>query len=444
MSGMHIAYDLSFTHTEGRWARPGSWIGRSFPDVRMYMELAQTAERAGVDMLFFGDGSGIPSTWRGSIDAAVEWGIQWPRHDMSPVIAAMSTVTDHIGFGLTYSSTFMHPFYVARLLNSLDHVTGGRVAFNVVASSRGADAANYGYDKLVDHDARYERMEEFIRVCRSLWDSVAPDAIVADRASGRFADPAKVHPIDHVGDFFQVRGPLASVPSPQVHPVLVQAGNSPRGIDASATFADVVFGFGGDITGQLRHRSMLDGALAARGRDPRSVGILWATQVIVGRTMAEATTRRDAMLSFWDDEAVGAFLSHNAGYDFSRLPATFSLGELREEIVAAQASPAGLVGTLVREHGPDQEMTRSEFFEHGWMSATGLDHTVLGDPGAVADALEQNFAETGSRGGYMVSSPLGMPGGLAEISELLLPELRRRGVLAPRYPGATLRENLAV
>src|SRR3546814_9401796 len=106
---MHLAIDLSFSHTEGRWALPGSWVGRDFPDVRMYMELAQTAERGGIDLLFFGDGTGIPSTWRGSIAPAVEWGVQWPRHDMSPVIAAMSTVTESIGFGLTYSSTFMHP-----------------------------------------------------------------------------------------------------------------------------------------------------------------------------------------------------------------------------------------------------------------------------------------------------------------------------------------------
>ncbi|XUL91833.1 LLM class flavin-dependent oxidoreductase [Streptomyces galilaeus] len=227
MTGMHIGYDLSFTHTEGAWARQGSWIGRDFPDVRMFMELAQTAERAGVGLLFFGDGSGIPSTWRGSIAPAVEWGIQWPRHDMAPVIAAMSTVTEKVGFGLTYSSTFMHPFYVARLLNSLDHVTGGRIAFNVVASTRGADAANYGFAELMDHDLRYERMEEFVDVCRALWDSVAPDAIVRDRSTGRFADPAKVHPIDHEGRFFTVKGPLASVPGPQYHPLIVQAGNSP-------------------------------------------------------------------------------------------------------------------------------------------------------------------------------------------------------------------------
>jgi FMN-dependent oxidoreductase (nitrilotriacetate monooxygenase family) len=441
---MHIAYDLSFTHTEGRWARGGSWVGRDFPDVRMYMELAQTAERAGVDMLFFGDGSGIPSTWRGSIGPAVEWGIQWPRHDMAPVIAAVSTVTSHIGFGLTYSSTYLHPFYVARLLNSLDHVTGGRVAFNVVASTRGADAANYGYAQLPGHALRYERMEEFIGVCKALWDSVAPDAILRDRATGRFADPSKVHPVDHAGRFFTVKGPLASVPSPQVHPVIVQAGNSPRGIAASASFADLIFGFGASPAAQRRHRVLLDEALAKEGRDPARVGILWATQVIVGRTAEEAKTRRDSVLGFWSEEAVGTFLSHNAGYDFSTLPASFRLGELRDEIAAAQATPAGLVGALVDEFGQAYTMSRAEFFEHGWASATGLDHSIVGDPAAVADALEENFAATGSRGGYMFTSPLGMPSGFAEISELLVPELRRRGALAPRYPGRTLRENLAV
>ena len=444
MTGMHIAYDLSFTHTEGAWARQGSWVGRDFPDVRMYMELARTAERAGVGMLFFGDGSGIPSTWRGSIEPAVEWGIQWPRHDMSPVIAAMSTATERVGFGLTYSSTFMHPFYVARLLNSLDHVTGGRIAFNVVASTRGADAANYGFGELMDHDLRYERMEEFVAVCRALWDSVAPDAIVRDRATGRFADPAKVHPIDHEGRFFTVKGPLASVPSPQHHPLVVQAGNSPRGIAASARFADLVFGFGGSLTGQQRHRKLLDEALLAEGRDPARVGILWATQVIVGSTTAEARARRDSADEFWNEESVATYLSHNAGYDFSTLPGSFRLAEVRDEIVAANASPAGLVGSLIAEFGEDHTMSRDEFFAHGRSSATGLDHSVVGDAATVADALEENFAATGSRGGYMISCPLAMPSGFHDISELLLPELRRRGALAPAHTGATLRENLAV
>ncbi|QEO14933.1 NtaA/DmoA family FMN-dependent monooxygenase [Agromyces intestinalis] len=443
MSGMHLAYDLSFTHTEGRWARPGSWVGRTFPDVRMFQELAISAERAGIDLLFFGDGSGIPDTWRGSIAPAVEWGVQWPRQDMSPFIAAMAAVTERIGFGLTYSSTFMHPFYVARLLNSLDHVSGGRIAFNVVASTRLADAANYGFDELLEHDRRYERMEEFIDVCKALWDSVPPEAIVMDRETGRFADPELISPIDHAGAYFRVKGPLSSMPSPQRHPVLVQAGNSPRGIATSAKFADLIFGFGGSVAGQQRHRRMLDEALTAEGRDPSGVGILWATQVIVGRTEAEAEARKAEVLEFWSEDAVGAYLSHNAGFDFSELPPTFRLGDLSERIVAAHASPGGLVGALVDEYGQDHRMSRAEFFEHGWRSATGLDHTLCGAPGRIADLLEENFAATGSRGGYMFSTPLPTPSGLDDIGELLAPELRRRGALAPAYPARTLRENLA-
>ncbi len=174
------------------------------------------------------------------------------------------------------------------------------------------------------------------------------------------------------------------------------------------------------------------------------MGILWATQVIVGRTKAEASARCEAVHEFWNEEAVATYLSHNAGYDFSTLPASFQLGELRDELAAANASPAGIVGSLVAEYGADRTMSRSEFFAHGRGRATGLDHSIVGDPATVADALEENFAATGARGGFMFSSPLAMPSGFAAISELLLPELRRRGALAPAYPGPTLRENLAV
>ena len=239
-----------------------------------------------------------------------------------------------------------------------------------------------------------------------------------------------------------MKGPLSAVPSPQIEPVLVQAGGSPAGIQTSAQFVELAFGFGGSVAAQQKYRESLDAAVAAAGRDPLSVGVLWATQLIVGRTAAEADERRRSVLSFWNEEAVGAHISHNAGFDFSTLPARFHLGDLADRIRAAEASPGGLVGMLVSELGPDHTMTRAEFFEHGWRHATGMDHTLVGSAEQVADALEENFAATGARGGYMLSSPLATPSGLADIAELLLPELRRRGALAPRYPGRTLRENL--
>ncbi len=442
MGDMHLAFDLSFTHTEGKWANPGSWVGRQYPDPRMFIEIAMLADRGGIDMLFFGDGTGIPDTWESSIDSAVKWGIQWPRQDMSPYIAVMAQATSHVGFGLTYSTTFMHPFYVARLLNSLDHVTGGRIAFNVVTSTRLADAANYGFDALMDHDQRYERMDEFIEVCKRLWASVEPAAIIRDRDSRVFADPRKVHRLDHRGRFFSVRGPLNSMPSPQGRPVLVQAGSSPRGIRASASFADVVFGLGGHLPAQIRHRAALDDALVAAGRDPAGVGILWATQIILGPTDAEAAERKNALLEALTPDAVATYLAYNSGFDFSVLPAKFTLAEVAERIAAAQATQDGFVQRLIASHGADARMTRQQFFQEGVRSATGYDHTIAGTPAQVADALEEQFVATGSRGGFMIANPVSTPSSLADVVELLVPELRRRGALPQGPRGQTLRENL--
>jgi FMN-dependent oxidoreductase (nitrilotriacetate monooxygenase family) len=410
----------------------------------MYEEIARIAERGCIDMLFFGDGTGVPSTWRGSIAPAVEWGVGWPRHDMSPYIAALAQITTGLGFGVTYSSTYMHPFFTARLLNSLDHVTGGRIAFNVVASARRADAANYGFDELMDHDERYDLMEEFVDVCDALWASVEPDAFVWDRATGQVADPGKVAAIAHRGHHFSVQGPLACVPSPQVRPVIIQAGGSPRGMRASAHFADHVFAVGHTLSGQAEHRRKLDAALTAEGRDPSTVGILWDILLVVAETEREAKDHKEQLAEMLPFEAVGTFLSHNSGYDFSTLPATFSLAELNEEITASGASPVGFVHALLAERGGAGEITRDEFFERGWRAATGYDHTIAGSAEQVADHLEEVFEATGNRGGFMVAHPQATPGDLLRVVDLLVPELQRRGRFRTRYEdGATLRETLA-
>jgi FMN-dependent oxidoreductase (nitrilotriacetate monooxygenase family) len=441
---MHLALDLSFTHTDGRWRAPGSWTGRDFPNLQIFQEIASIAERGCIDMLFWGDGTGIPDTWEASFAEAVRWGVQWPRQDMSPFIGALSQTTKHIGFGLTYSSTFMHPFYVARLLNSLDHVTRGRIAFNVVASTRRADAANYGFDELMEHDLRYERMEEFIDVCKALWGSVEPDAIVRDRQTGQFAEPSKVHRVNHKGRFFSVRGPLNSVPSPQGRPVLVQAGASKRGIEASAHFADVVFAAGGSTESMQRRRNALDAALIAEGRKPDSVGTLWDFQTIVAETPEEAERKLGQMGAALPREAVGAYLSHNSGFDFSGLPERFHLGELAARITASNASQFGFVHRLVFERGEDTYIDRSEFFEIGWHAATGVDHTLSGTATMVADQLEEIFEVTGCRGGFMLAHPMASPRETLNVIDFLVPELQARGRFRKRYEGDTLRDNLGI
>jgi FMN-dependent oxidoreductase (nitrilotriacetate monooxygenase family) len=441
---MHLAFDLSWTHLEGRWRLPGSWTGRIYPDLSIYKEIASIAERGRIDMLFFGDGTGIPSTWRGSPDDAVKWGIGWPRQDMSPYITALSQVTKHLGFGITYSSTFMHPYYVSRLLNSLDHITGGRMAFNVVTSTRRADAANYGYDELMEHNSRYDRMEEFVQVCKALWASVEPDAFVWERETGVvIPDPTKVRPINHAGNFFKVKGPLSCVPSPQGRPVLIQAGGSPRGIKASAQFADCIFAALKPRKMNIKHREELDTQLKAAGRDSSKVGILWDLILVVGETSEEAKRRKEQLLTSIPFEAAGAFISHQSGYDFSKISARFKLKDLNAEIAATNASPVGFVHQLALHLGEDAELTREEFFEHGMKAATGYNHTIAGSATEVADFLEEEFEATGSRGGFMIAHPQASPRDLLNVVDFLVPELQRRGRFRTEYTGTTLMENLA-
>src|SRR5262249_52135699 len=260
---MHLAIDVSWTQVETTWREPGARGGRPYPHVGLFEDIARVAERGLIDLIFFGDSTGIPNTWKNSIDDAVRYGGAWPRLDMSPWITAMSRVTKHVGFGLTYATTFMHPFYVARLLNSLDHITNGRIAFNVITSQRGADARNYGFDALMEHAARYDRMEEFMAACKALWDSVDPDSFIWGPKTGVVADPPKVRAINHVGRYFKVKGPLSVPPSPQRTPVLIQAGGSPRGIRAAAKFVDHIFGAGKGIKLMAEQRRHVDEALLA-------------------------------------------------------------------------------------------------------------------------------------------------------------------------------------
>ena len=441
---MHLAIDVSWTQVETIWREPGARVNRHYPDVGLFEDIARVAERGLLDLIFFGDSTGIPNTWKNSIDDAVRYGVAWPRLDMSPWITAMSRVTKHVGFGLTYATTFMHPFYVARLLNSLDHITNGRIAFNVITSQRKADAQNYGFDELMEHGQRYDRMDEFMDVCQALWRSVEPDAFEWDRATGRVANPDKVRAINHVGRFFKVKGPLSVPPSPQIVPVLIQAGGSPRGTRTAARFVDHVFGARKPIPAMAKQRTELDAALLAEGRDPSKVGVIWSTQVMVGETEAEAKRMRERLIDGVPREAVGAWLSHNTGFDMSTLPPRFTLRELNERIVAANASPVGFVAQLAQALGDDGEITLDEFMEHGLRTATSYSTTVAGTAAQIADDLEERFEGSGSRGGFMLRhSQAEQIDMLHNIVDLLVPELQRRGRFRTAYSGRTLRENLA-
>ena len=263
-----------------------------------------------------------------------------------------------------------------------------------------------------------------------------------DYETGRVSDPAKVHTVRHSGRFFKVEGALNTPPSPQGRPVLIQAGGSPRGIRASAYVADYVFGPDMALSRQVEHRAALDRALTDQGRDPAKVGILWQTPITVGETEREAFAQRDRLLTAIPEEAVGVFLSYNSGYDFSTLPARFTLGEIQQRIIAANASPIGFVHELSLELGETTEISRETFFEHAARHATGFDKTIAGSPAQVADILEEAFEATGARGGFMLGHTVSMPADLIRIVDLLVPELQRRGRFRTNYTGRTLRDHL--
>jgi alkanesulfonate monooxygenase SsuD/methylene tetrahydromethanopterin reductase-like flavin-dependent oxidoreductase (luciferase family) len=193
---------------------------------------------------------------------------------------------------------------------------------------------------------------------------------------------------------------------------------------------------------QIAQRKALDETLLSMGRDPQTMGIVWQQPCVVAETEAEAVARRELLLSAIPPEGVGVYLSHNSGYDFSVLPKRFRLGELHREIITSQASPGGFVRELVARLGPDTELTRDEFFDHGRLFATSYTRTVAGTAAQVADHLEEVFEATGSRGGFMLGHVVSMPSDLIAIADLLVPELQRRGRFRREYRGSTLRENL--
>jgi FMN-dependent oxidoreductase (nitrilotriacetate monooxygenase family) len=442
---LKLALDLSFTHTEGAWRNPGSWVNYPYyTQPAIWEDVARTAERGCIDMVFFGDGVGIPDTWEGSIDAAVKWGLQWPRHDMSPTIALMSRVTKHLGFGLTFSPTYMHPYYVARHVASLDHVTGGRMALNLVTSARRSDAANFGFDELMEHDQRYERADEFIDVLKGLWSTIEPDAIVLDRQTGVFADPAKVHYLDHVGEFFNVKGPLNMQPAPQYHPPLIQAGASPRGMKSFARNADIVFVSRPTAAGMVKFRASLDSHLAEVGRTPEEIQVLWPVHPMMGESVAHAKELEAQLIESVPLEAGGVFMSHKSGFDFSTLPETFTVAEATAAIEAANGSTAYLP-KMAEMVGPDGVLTKKMFQQLGRETMIAGGPTLYGTGKDIADQICDLHAETGPNVGFMISIINFMPRNVVDFVEKVVPILQQRGVFKTDYgTNKTLRDNLGV
>jgi FMN-dependent oxidoreductase (nitrilotriacetate monooxygenase family) len=334
------------------------------------------------------------------------------------------------------STTYHHPFHIARTFNGLDHVTKGRIAWNAVTSRSKNEAANYGLKKMVEHDARYERAQEHLGVCCALWDSVEPDAIILDRENGIFGDPSKVHLLNFEGEYYSVRGPLAALPSPQRRPVIIQAGQSGPGMDLAAHYADVQFSTRRTPKSMKEHRSDLDIRLAKFGRQPRDCGILWSVRVQVADSEQQAHAMEEHYLDSIPPEAGLVELSSMYGLDFSQFQRDRRLSDVAAE-VKAQNVHWGSFEEILKTTDPDQTV---EQFGRRFMTDRVL--VAAGTPKQIVDKLEKLHFESGANGGFMIARGFSAPGNIREFVDHVVPELQRRGLSKKKYAGATLRENL--
>ncbi len=434
---IHLAADISFIHTDYLWRMPGSWTGYPYYSTsEFYEDIARIADRGKFDLLFFGDNASTSEDYGGNFDAVVRLGAKWPRHDMSVMIPLMARVTSGVGFGLTMSTTYHHPFHAARIFNSLDHVTRGRIAWNVVTSAYKSEAANWGFDEMMEHDDRYVRADEFLDVCFRLWNSVERDAVVLDRDSGMFVDPKKVHRIDFRGEFFNVRGPLPALPSPQQRPIIIQAGSSGPGMDLAAKYADMQFSTRRTLPSMKQHRAAIDAKLAAVGRKPRDVGILWSVRVQVAQSESEAREKERRFLDAIPPEAGLIEMSQQFGVDFSTATPDMKLSEFADR-VKSQKGNLGTFEEILKTTDP--KLTVREF-GRDFMTRRVL--VVEGSPKEITDRLEMLHHETGANGGFILGRGFHAMDNIREFVDLVVPELQRRGLVKTRYEGSTLRENL--
>ncbi len=414
----------------GGWRHPDAALGWFSPDY--YQEIGRVLEAALYDFVFFADTVGIPRSFGNSIVDHVRYGVGAPRLDPIPVITLIAAATRHLGVGATVSTGFQQPYNVARSFASLDHLTGGRAAWNVVTSFQDAEALNFGSEKLPGRADRYERAHEFLEVATKLWDSWGDDSLVLDKASASFADPARVHSIDHVGKHFQVQGPLSVPRGPQGHPVIIQAGSSGEGRDFAARWADVIFCSHESIESAIAYYADLKGRAEKLGRDPDEIKILPAVTPIVGRDSAEADRLRRDFEELVPAEAGLARLSYHIDVDLSQFDLDKPLPPLEVKGVFGHFKEA--VEISAREGLTLRQLGR-------WYGAR-TEGNLVGSPVEIADRMEEWFDRRAADG--FMTIPTHTPGAFEQFAALVVPELQRRGLFRTAYEGTTLRDNLGL
>jgi FMN-dependent oxidoreductase (nitrilotriacetate monooxygenase family) len=427
------AFDMNCVghQSPGLWRHPRDQSA-AYKDLDYWVNLARTLERGKFDGLFIADVLGVYDVLNGNVNAALKHSAQVPVNDPLQLIPTMAYLTEHLGFGLTASLSFEHPYTFARRISTLDHLTKGRIGWNIVTSYLNSGAVNVGQTEQLRHDNRYDVAEEYLEVCYKLWEgSWEDDAVVRDRKTGIFTHPAKVHPIAHQGPHFTVPGIHLSEPSPQRTPVLYQAGASSRGKDFAGQHAECIFVAAPSKAVLKRYVANVREAAEQAGRDPRGILAFNLQTVILGETDAEAKRKFDEYRKYVSYEGALTLISGWTGIDFGQ----FSPDEvLRHRYTNAVQSAVETFTTI----DPTKEWTVREMAE--WVGIGGFGPVFVGSPQTVADLMQEWVEETDVDGfnlAYAVT-----PETFEDTVDLLVPELQKRGVYKTEYRTGTLREKL--
>jgi long-chain alkane monooxygenase len=429
--GLHLISFLinsPINHTILSWTDPADERIETLGDLKRWQQLAQLYERGLFDGIFFADTPGVFDRYKERSDEAVRYGVCWPTHDPVVLLSALAAGTERLGLAVTLSISANHPYQAVRSLSTLDYITGGRIGWNIVTGHLRGEHRALGLDQL-DHDERYDRADEYMEVCRALWNGVHDGAVQADRRSGVFADPGKVDIIRHQGAYFRCHTVPPALPSRQGRPVLFQAGSSGRGQRFALKHADVVFAIQPHVTGMKTFMQQLQtAACEANAAVPK---VTFGVQPILGNTEAEARRRLEDLTARIPLEAALSRLSGSLGVDFSQMELDLPLEEQK-----TQASQ-GLMKAMSASF-ENRRFTLREAAVH-WGLAVGMPQ-LIGTPEQVADQLEAIWRETGCHGFNV--TPTITPASVEEFVDVVVPILQRRGIFRTAYEGETFRDNL--
>jgi len=411
----------------GGWRHPEAALHDIFTPER-YEHIARVLEEACFDACFFADLLGLPDIHGGNFDAYLRKGGQISYLDPMTVLPLMGRVTRHLGLGATLSTTFLHPYHLARSLASLDMLTGGRAAWNIVTSATDLEARNLGMDGIPAKEDRYDRADEVLEACTALWDCWDPDAFVMDQAAGIFIDPSKVRYANYEGRTVRTRGPLSIPRTPQGRPVFLQAGASDRGRDFAARWAEAVFCTPHSKADAIAFRSDIHTRMQAQDRPPDACRVLPGCAVVLGETPSIAREKAAYLQSLIEPEAQTMLHSALLGADLSR-------HQTAEAVAAAQGNQ-GITGSQDRV----LQLMKKEKISFAEAAARPR-NLLVGTAQSIADEMEDWFT-SGACDGFVVF-PTVFPRMFEDFGRLVVPELQRRGLFRRAYAGRTLRENLA-